>query len=189
MLKRKGLVIGVSIGVVCGLLALPALQSAFADENNADLQSKKTQIEQQDEQLDAKEDQLEKDLAAGKITEEEYEKQDKALDEEDNKLEQKENEIDKSLDNDDDDDRDDDDDQDKKPNANKEQIAQAKRELAKLEKLEAQLDAREDKLENDFESGKITKAEFEKQMKALEAEESKLDAQEDKWERILGDED
>ena len=44
MLKKKGLVIGVSIGVVCGLLALPALQSAFADENNADLQSQKHKL-------------------------------------------------------------------------------------------------------------------------------------------------
>lgn len=208
-LNKKSLVAGIAIGVVGALLAMPAIQLASADEMNVkpykdgvekvavvdssgkQVSNKELQeIEAQEQALDAKEDQLEKDYEAGKISREEYIKQEAALDAQDDQLDAREDKAEKAagiVDDDDDDDQ-----VVKKSNKssnsnnNNSQIANAKKKLAEIQKQERALDAKEDKLENDYESGKISRDEFLKQEAALEAEEDRLDALEDKYEKILG---
>lgn len=205
-LNKKSLVAGIAIGVVGALLAMPAIQLASADEMNVkpykdgvekvavvdssgkQVSNKELQeIEAQEQALDAKEDQLEKNYEAGKISREEYIKQEAALDAQDDQLDAREDKAEKAAGIVDDDDQ-----VVKKPNKssnsnnNNSQIANAKKKLAEIQKQERALDAKEDKLENDYESGKISRDEFLKQEAALEAEEDRLDALEDKYEKILG---
>ena len=220
-LNKKSLVAGIAIGVVGGLLAMPAIQFAAADEMNVEPYEKAAKniavvdssgkvvsleelqkIEAEEEALDAREDQLEQDYKDGKISREEYLKQKEALEAEDDALDAREDKAEQAAGvKDDDDDFDDDDDVDdnddiddddddvvvskpNKPNNNSE-IAAAKKKLAEIEKQQQALDAKEDQLERDYENGKISKAEFLKQEAALEAEEDRLDALEDKYENIL----
>lgn len=201
-LNKKSLVAGIAIGVVGALLAMPAIQLASADEMNGkpykdgvekvvvvdssgkQVSNKELQeIEAQEQALDAKEDQLEKDYEAGKISREEYIKQEAALDAQDDQLDAREDKAEKAAGI-----VDDDDDQVVKKsnkssnsNNNNSQIANAKKKLAEIQKQKRALDAKEDKLENDYESGKISRDEFLKQEAALEAEEDRLDALEDKY--------
>lgn len=163
MKKKKGIMVGVAIGMVCGILAMPALQFASADAPDLEPYKESAEVVAQEVSSVAK---VNDDM----------------------------DDIDDVDDRDDIDDRDDRDDavenkQAIKQNNNSSLIAQAKQELAKIEAQENALDRKEDQLERDYESGKISREEFLEQERAIELQEDKLDAQEDKWERVLGDDD
>lgn len=129
---------------------------------------------------DLKEDKLEKDYRAKKITKTEYRKQMKALDIIDDKIDDEEDALELQLKNlkysky-----------KDTYVTASDKEVSSILSQLKTLNEKEKANDLKEDKLERDYRANKISRTEFNKQMAALEIEDDKLDRQEDALERQL----